>query len=73
MTAFAERFQRSGTRMNRLIGDLIDLASIEVGRLTVTREVADPTTREVADPTPIVGFRKRIVSGQGGKIGVAVE
>ena len=65
MTAFAERFQRSGTRMNRLIGDLIDLASIEVGRLTVTREVADPT--------PIVGFRKRIVSGQGGKIGVAVE
>jgi signal transduction histidine kinase len=41
--AFAGRIQRSGTRMNRLIGDLVDLASIEAGRLTVAREVADPT------------------------------
>jgi signal transduction histidine kinase len=43
VTAFAGRIQRSGTRMNRLIGDLVDLASIEAGRLTVTCEVADPT------------------------------
>jgi signal transduction histidine kinase len=29
--------------MNRLIGDLVDLASIEAGSLSVTREVGDPT------------------------------
>ena len=38
----ARRIQRSGARMNRLIGDLVDVASIEAGKLTVTREVADP-------------------------------
>ena len=31
-----------GARMNRLIGDLVDVASIEAGRLAVTREVGDP-------------------------------
>jgi signal transduction histidine kinase len=40
---FAGRIQRSGTRMNRLIGDLVDLASIEAGCLAVTRELADPS------------------------------
>jgi signal transduction histidine kinase len=40
---FAGRIQRSGTRMNRLIGDLVDLASIEAGALAVAREVGDPT------------------------------
>jgi signal transduction histidine kinase len=30
--------------MNRLIGDLVDVASIEAGALAVTREVGDPTT-----------------------------
>lgn len=39
----AERIQRSGARMNRLIGDLVDVASIEAGALRVTREVGDPT------------------------------
>lgn len=39
----AERIQRSGMRMNRLIGDLVDVASIEAGVLRVTREVGDPT------------------------------
>jgi signal transduction histidine kinase len=39
---FTHRIQRSATRMNRLIGDLIDVASIEAGRLAVTREVGDP-------------------------------
>ena len=39
----AQRIQRSGTRMNRLIGDLVDVASIEAGALAVTREVGDPT------------------------------
>lgn len=32
---------RAGARMNRLIGDLIDVASIEAGTLAVTRELAD--------------------------------
>lgn len=39
---FAQRIQRSGARMGRLIGDLVDVASIEAGRLTVAREVGDP-------------------------------
>lgn len=40
---YAQRIKRSGARMDRLIGDLVDVASIEAGRLAVTREVADPT------------------------------
>ena len=39
----ARRIQRSGGRMNRLVGDLVDVASIEAGVLAVTREVGDPT------------------------------
>lgn len=42
-TANARRIQRSAGRMNRLIGDLVDIASIEAGRLAVTREPGDPT------------------------------
>jgi signal transduction histidine kinase len=38
----AQRIQRSSARMSRLIGDLIDVASIEAGALTVTREPSDP-------------------------------
>ena len=37
----AQRIQRSGGRMDRLIGDLLDVASIEAGALTVARESAD--------------------------------
>lgn len=33
----AQRIQRSGARMNRLIGDLVDVASIHAGTLAVTR------------------------------------
>jgi signal transduction histidine kinase len=40
--AYAQRIQRSGARMNRLIGDLVDVASIEAGMLGVTREPGDP-------------------------------
>jgi len=36
------RIQRSGARMSRLIGDLVDVASIEAGVLAVTPELADP-------------------------------
>ena len=44
VVAHSRRIQRSGARMNRLIGDLVDVASIEAGVLAVTREVGDPTT-----------------------------
>ncbi|HEX2882078.1 MAG TPA: ATP-binding protein [Polyangiaceae bacterium] len=40
---YVQRIQRSGARMNRLIGDLVDVASIEAGSLGVTREIGDPT------------------------------
>jgi signal transduction histidine kinase len=43
VTQHARRIQRAGGRMNRLIGDLVDVASIEAGTLAVTREPADPT------------------------------
>jgi signal transduction histidine kinase len=37
--------------MNRLIGDLVDVASIEAGRLAVTREIGNPghVVTEVVD------------------------
>jgi signal transduction histidine kinase len=38
----AQRIQRAAGRMNRLIGDLVDVASIEAGRLAVAREPGDP-------------------------------
>ncbi|MDQ3211684.1 MAG: HAMP domain-containing histidine kinase [Acidobacteriota bacterium] len=38
----ARRIQRTSVRMNRLVGDLVDVASIEAGSLAVTREVGDP-------------------------------
>ena len=37
--AYTHRIHRSGARMNRLIGDLVDLASIHAGSLAVAREV----------------------------------
>ncbi len=37
-----QRIHRSGARMNRLIGDLVDVASIEAGALRVATEVGDP-------------------------------
>jgi len=37
-----KRIERAGTRMSRLIGDLIDVASIESGSLALTRTVGDP-------------------------------
>ena len=42
VVAHARRVQRSGTRMRRLVGDLVDVASIEAGMLAVTRAVGDP-------------------------------
>lgn len=37
-----QRIERLVARMNRLIGDLVDVATIEAGTLAVTREVGDP-------------------------------
>jgi signal transduction histidine kinase len=42
VVAHARRVQRSGARMRRLVGDLVDVASIEAGMLAVTRAVSDP-------------------------------
>ena len=38
---YAQRIQRSGIRMERLIGDLMDVVSIETGRLALTGEPGD--------------------------------
>jgi signal transduction histidine kinase len=40
--AHAQRIQRSGARMSRLIGDLVDVACIEAGALAVTPQLGDP-------------------------------
>jgi signal transduction histidine kinase len=45
VVAHARRLQRSGTRMRRLVGDLVDVASIEAGMLAVTRAVERPGRR----------------------------
>jgi signal transduction histidine kinase len=37
----ARRIQRAGSRMRRLVGDLVDVASIEAGMLGVTRVESD--------------------------------
>ena len=42
VVAHARRVRRSGARMRRLVGDLVDVASIEAGMLAVTRAVGDP-------------------------------
>ena len=44
VSMYAQRIQRSGGRMNRLVGDLVDAASIDAGMLMVTREPTDPST-----------------------------
>jgi signal transduction histidine kinase len=42
VVAHARRVQRSAARMRRLVGDLVDVASIEAGMLAVTRALGDP-------------------------------
>lgn len=37
----AQRIQRSATRMNRLIGDLVDIASIDAGKLAIVPVASD--------------------------------
>jgi signal transduction histidine kinase len=40
---YAERIQRFSARMNRLVGDLMDVASIEAGKLSLVRSRRDIT------------------------------
>ena len=42
VTRHARRIQRAAARMHRLVGDLVDVASIEAGALAVTRVPCDP-------------------------------
>lgn len=42
--AATKRIQRYAARMNRLIGDLVDVASIDAGRLSITSARGDSTT-----------------------------
>lgn len=41
--SYTQRLQRAAGRMDRLVGDLVDVASIHAGMLAVTRELADPS------------------------------
>ena len=41
VVVYAQRIQRTGARMNRLLGDLVDVASIEAGVLAISPEVGD--------------------------------
>jgi signal transduction histidine kinase len=47
----AQRIERAAIRMTRLMGDLVDVASIEAGALAVNLELGDPTevVMEVVD------------------------
>ncbi len=42
IVGYAQRIQRTGARMNRLVGDLVDVASIQAGVLGVHPEVTNP-------------------------------
>jgi signal transduction histidine kinase len=53
---YAERIQRFSARMNRLVGDLMDVASIEAGKLALVRSRRDVAlllrdAREAFEPT----------------------
>ena len=58
----ARRIQRSGGRMNRLIGDLVDVAGIEAGMLAVTREVGDlaQVVKEAVDTFQLQASAERL-------------
>jgi signal transduction histidine kinase len=65
IVGYARRIQRSGGRMNRLIGDLLDLASIHAGVLGVTREMADPSL--------LVSEAVETFGGQSAAHGISIE
>ncbi|MHB8418883.1 MAG: sensor histidine kinase [Myxococcales bacterium] len=49
--AHAQRIRRSGARMNRLVGDLVDVASIDAGKLGVTQAMGNviPVVKEAVE------------------------
>lgn len=61
--AQAERIQRYAARMNRLIGDLVDVASIEAGKLSVAPTDADAAAllNEAVDTFHVNASAKGIV------------
>jgi len=58
----AQRVMRSARRMNRLIGDLLDVTSIEAGKLTMIPIVADATAtvREAVDTWKQIASAKNV-------------
>jgi signal transduction histidine kinase len=58
----AKRIQASGARMNRLIGDLVDVASIEAGALAVACEACNlaPIVEEAVDTFQVQAAEKCI-------------
>lgn len=61
----AQRIQRASAQMNRLLGDLIDVASIAAGALGVTRALADPV--------PVVNEAVEAFQAQAQAAGVSIE
>jgi signal transduction histidine kinase len=61
MLKHAQRIQRAAARMGRLIGDLVDVASIDAGQLGVRPEPADPA--EVVMEA-VHTFQARAATGQ---------
>lgn len=70
--AEAQRILRSAGRMNRLIGDLLDVTSIDAGKLAMTPRVADAaaTVRDAVDTwQPIASARNiELRSVDGGRV-----
>jgi signal transduction histidine kinase/PAS domain-containing protein len=62
-----EAIQRAGHRMNRLIRDLLDFASIKAGQLSITKNPHDATAlvREVLETLdPLAAQKKQHLSGR---------
>jgi hypothetical protein len=57
----AQRIRRGGPRMSRLVGDLLDVASIEAGALAVAASCKDTggASGSTADPAPAANFASR--------------
>ena len=59
---YAQGIQRIGAGMSRLVGDLVDIASVESGMLAVSREIADPAlvAAEAVEHFQVQAAAKRI-------------
>ncbi|HET6148402.1 MAG TPA: ATP-binding protein [Polyangia bacterium] len=71
-----EAIQRAGNRMNRLIRDLLDFASIEGGRLTLARrplDVAALISEVVQALCPLAAPRSQQLTGEDTVPGLAID